>query len=453
MDKKIYLLALAIFIPFIILPYANGIDFNIPLTPVAATNQAELQDLINMQGIVHIENGTYILTESLVMPRDTWVIAEPNAKFEIHPDFNGAAVLFDGAGSRNSIWQGGWFYPDDWLNNLDWTAFEFRSDALSNGLAYSQVKDVTLQRVGTGILINATNDGWVNGNSFENINMWGFVKGIDFQVDDDAGSSRNMFQDIEAQSGVYTRIGVKNIVGGSNVFLNVNWWDFHLADDFARSSNITSRGDSTVIIGGIMTNWNFVDEGVRTQTMDKYQGIQSQEIGARDINNINDNNYVSIHINKTAQFVVKDGFVYIPDGTFRIQDSDGVGTPLLEIIDRVASENFDNIGGIYWTARNNASGFDGYGVIGIRIADNRAGEEDGEIYFNPEEDGTRTSYMRMNISGDHEINIFRDLDMIGSVIDFSETVPVNPSVSAQEGWVTIKVRGETMYVPYYRTIP
>ena len=109
-------------------------------------------------------------------------------------------------------------------------------------------------------------------NAFQSVHINDPLVFIDFAVDGvpevETYFDGNYFEDIMGSVGqAETTFGVKDLRGHRNMFLHVLFWDIHHSPN-AISARILPTAKDTIILGGIMTSWNFQDNGIRTQIID-----------------------------------------------------------------------------------------------------------------------------------------------------------------------------------------
>jgi len=154
-----------------------------------------------------------------------------------------------------------WSTPDPQM-----AAFHVKSTT-SYGVYRNTIMNSYATRVKTGILLENSGSGWINGNNFYNIWLGACKAGVKFKKNG-GEISTNTFMDILMQTANdITEIGYMDIAGSRNVFINCKAWDL---SGSMRSANITSQAYDTIIIGGIFTNYNFVDNGHGTTIIDQW---------------------------------------------------------------------------------------------------------------------------------------------------------------------------------------
>jgi hypothetical protein len=85
------------------------------------------------------------------------------------------------------------------------------------------------------------------------------------------GINRNYFEDIMGQAGSNTIYGAKDIRRNANMFVEVKFFDLNnvTSPGVVSSANINKNADSTIILGGFMTHYNFTDNGKGTRVIDQ----------------------------------------------------------------------------------------------------------------------------------------------------------------------------------------
>ena len=168
------------------------------------------------------------------------------------------------------------------------------------GVLFSKVMNTVIEGTAIGIRLSVTGaGGWINGNSFQSVKMYGCGVFIDFDVnacpdctqpsptcvcypdpipgngaEGRFGIHYNHFDDVQCQSDAGLSVGVQNIRHIGNMFVDVKIWDVPAG---ARISTIHPHATNTLILGGIMTSPDparFQDGGQFTKIFDQWQGLK-----------------------------------------------------------------------------------------------------------------------------------------------------------------------------------
>jgi hypothetical protein len=146
------------------------------------------------------------------------------------------------------------------------------------GVYFNTVQNLFMANPYIGIDFSATTGQWINANTFVNIKEYHYVRGIEFDFSgtpkSSLGFNNNVFRDSQFHSGDMTTYGIKDIQHDNNAFYNVQVWDLPVG---ASSSTIASSASNTIIIGGQMTHYNFVDNGANTIILDSLHNNLSSD--------------------------------------------------------------------------------------------------------------------------------------------------------------------------------
>ncbi len=245
----------------------DGGDFG-PKTP--GTRTAGILEALAKGKAVYVSAGAYHLPSSFPgMPlgfRDTLTF-DPNALVYVPNNYSGPLFLLADGSSRVRI--AGGTFGEDGTPQRRWTSISMASSA-SKGIMNCWFEDMVINNPRIAVDLRASSTGFVNANSFKSLRIFTPVVGVNFAIDDGAtfGIRGNYFEDVQIESSTVTTHGFKDIQDLRNVFVNCAVYDLPAG---ACSANVASGAQGTVILGGIMTNLNFVDGGKKTRIVDSFQ--------------------------------------------------------------------------------------------------------------------------------------------------------------------------------------
>lgn len=239
-------------------------------------------------GSILIKAGDYDITAPLDLQWGLSLTFEPGATLYVPSGYSGVVLRI-----RSNMFyvhiNGGFIRERD-RQERRWVGLLLHQNVApteADGIAYCVIDGLRIQDADVGILLhNDHEQGWINGNTFRDLVMWrcnGFIDfNMELDIDDDLneeevewvpgsnGFSRNLFLNIIGQSTANTEFGVRNIRHRGNAFGDVKIWDIQSGTANAFSASIHDDAENTLILGGIMTNQNFVDDGLRTQLIDLF---------------------------------------------------------------------------------------------------------------------------------------------------------------------------------------
>ncbi len=250
-----------------------------------------IKSALQKGGDIYISGGTYYLSKGFSgfdLQYGTHLKLAPNASLVIPSSYNGYVFRF-GNYVGHCVLDGGHIYEATPVKR-QWTGIMMQGGP--GGVYFNYIENTVITDPGIAIDFNATTGQWANANTFVNIKVWNFVKGIEFDfkgthTDGKDGFDGNTFRDSQFQGGPMTTYGVKDVKNQFNAFYNVQFWDLPSS---SISATIDSLAENTVIVGGQMTYQNFVDKGRNTMILDAWH------------NNISKNSTLnSILLNATYQ--------------------------------------------------------------------------------------------------------------------------------------------------------
>ncbi len=239
-------------------------------------------------GSIFIHDGLYTINNPIIIKRPNLTITfSGNAVLQVPNGYDDNVIIFTNEdfnlnrpyniviNGGHIIENGGTAIGCSTIPQRKWTAIKF--NGIIGGIFFNTIRDLEIRDANIGIDFEThtyidskgtAKVAWMNGNSFQELKLWGCNYFINFNPPTIEGKlyfNSNNFTNIFCQSCRNTLYGVKDIRGSSNIFNNVVVWD--LTSD-AVSSSIADDAYHTNIIGGIMTHKNFVDKGHTTIKFD-----------------------------------------------------------------------------------------------------------------------------------------------------------------------------------------
>ena len=233
---------------------------------------------------VYIKSGFYPFSSPVDLDSSFTLELEPGAILEVPNGYSSYVfgLVDQGDHLGNASIVGGKIREAGSPQRL-WQAVLLRSSG--KGILFNTVRDICIVDADVAIkLLIDDPEGWINGNEFKSIRIWQPRIFIDFEVSADTarGFHRNYFEDIMGQAQSHTTCGARNVRGKGNVFVDIKFWDLHY-NSSAISASISEWARDTIILGGIMTNQNFEDNGVRTQIIDGFQYADLKDVTIDDL--------------------------------------------------------------------------------------------------------------------------------------------------------------------------
>lgn len=219
-------------------------------------------------GKIEIKDGLFDITKGINVIPYLQIVLSPNTHFRVPQGYSSYVFGFNDNDCGVIISGGGYIYEDG-SPTRQWIAIELKANIV--GILFNTIRDLDIRDANTAVKLELIgNTGWINANSFQDIKVWRSNCVIDFiSYNNNYGIHRNYFTNIMFQSWPNSLYGVRNIFGHQNTFIDVNLFDL---SGMQISTNITNQSIGTIIIGGIMTASNFVDNGAKTIILDEFLG-------------------------------------------------------------------------------------------------------------------------------------------------------------------------------------
>lgn len=198
---------------------------------------------------------------------NTWLISDSKDVFlQVPNGYTGTLFRIDSDVEADEVGMRGFSMEEQGSATYSYKAIKFQING-SNSMIFTRFSDLFIYSADTAIELETSNSRWINGNLFDNINIYNPKVGVLF--DQQSGQiSENTFNSVNIQSKTaVTTNGFKDVNGRGNMFMNCKVWDL---DTTGTECNIKSTADGTVIIGGRMTgtSGSFVNQGIKTLILD-----------------------------------------------------------------------------------------------------------------------------------------------------------------------------------------
>jgi hypothetical protein len=141
-----------------------------------------------------------------------------------------------------------------------------------NGLAsftYNTFRDITMFYPKTAILLQCNDcNAYGSANVFENIFVWNFETGVEFNIDSGAsnlGFSETLFEHVKLQAAARSKDGFKSITGNGNHFDHCLIWDWNVVSSPNHEWSISDRAYYTYICADYIVD--IIDDGYKTNVV------------------------------------------------------------------------------------------------------------------------------------------------------------------------------------------
>lgn len=222
------------------------------------------------KGDVFVQDGVYRVRSvfpGITLPINTNFVMSFNTFILVPNGFAGSVFNLNNGISHTKI-SGGRISEDGTPLGL-WTAIKLTGG--STGVFANTIENMRIWFPKNGIYFTAPDNGWINANVFRDIEIFNHTNAINFNFtgtytpNTAEGFNRNLFENIIIQQTTSADYGVRGVLGRANYFNQV-----HIFDSISPtiSTTISGQAYNTTIIGGVMTDKNFVDSGQYTRILD-----------------------------------------------------------------------------------------------------------------------------------------------------------------------------------------
>lgn len=255
-----------------------------------ALDQGFIDDPTLGPGDVYVQAGDYPLTAGFpgfTVHSFTNVRMDARARLRVPSGFDRAVFRMtsdDGVnrlGVNNTIIDGGWI-DEVAPQQGKWTAFLLHASSTHvAGMQFNKVINTRVNNAGVAVALRVDGKGgYVNSNTFDFLRLWACRTFVDFQQVLPSGSYvhpplwGNVFHDLQCQcqapsaSPVQTTVGINNVAGIHNSFIEVKVWDIQRAVGPRLTGLVSSNARDTLVVGGILAGSRFQDLGQRTKVVD-----------------------------------------------------------------------------------------------------------------------------------------------------------------------------------------
>src|SRR3989442_8356848 len=242
------------------------------------TPDTVIKTALTRGGEIYIAGGEYYLSKDFSgfdLKSLTHLKLAENSDIVVPSGYTGYVFRFS-SGIGQSVIEGGQIFEAKPVKR-NWIGIMMQGGPY--GVYFNLIENMVITNPYIVIDFNAATGQWINANTFVNIKGWSFVRGLEFDfkgkhTDYVDGFDGNTFRDSTFQSGPMTTYGAKDIKHQNNAFYNVQFWDLPTG---AISSSIDASAKNTIIIGGIMTHKDFVDNGINTTVLDAWHSNLSSD--------------------------------------------------------------------------------------------------------------------------------------------------------------------------------
>lgn len=203
----------------------------------------------------------------ITMKPYTDVIVQTGVEILVCNGYASSTVQFisGSTGTYFSNWYGGTFREAGTPKKL-WTGINMESQNTVGGVLWNKVENVNMYYPSVGIrsAIVGSNNGWLNSNTYKDIVVMYPTNAFTF---DDGGTqgiygiSSTKFDNVQMQASVATESCFTNVKHRYTAIENSRCYDMNAT---STSLSIASTAVGTNVVGGFVTENNFVDSGVRT---------------------------------------------------------------------------------------------------------------------------------------------------------------------------------------------
>jgi hypothetical protein len=250
-------------------------------------------------GDVYISAGVYEIGfnnnkfAGLSVRNFTTLKLDPNAEIVVPNGYKNSAFVLaadDASGVNNTIIDGGWVHEDQNPRGVNgppteaqglWTAFHLIGVSGSDGVYFNKIMNTRVDNARVGVLLeigpdsaNGANLSFVNSNTFDGLRLIACGNFVNFALAKPIGDYNpnpvwgNTFTGLRCEvqcaevnascnqknifNPVATTVGINNVLGNRNSFIDVQVWDIQRAGPNGKKMVVTPDADSTLFVGGIL---------------------------------------------------------------------------------------------------------------------------------------------------------------------------------------------------------
>jgi len=175
-------------------------------------------------GTVYIPTGIWYIDDPDTLKSFVEIDISANAHFEFPSGYTGS-MWFSNKTLEGCYVHGGRYgvYGDP----RTWTLIDLNSPVYASFVMFNRFRDMWANDPLVGIDLATTNDGWINGNTFEDIVLWNPISGIKTrQAGGSSGLNENKFVNIEIQLlPNVSKWAIDTLTGYRNQFVNISAYD------------------------------------------------------------------------------------------------------------------------------------------------------------------------------------------------------------------------------------
>lgn len=214
-------------------------------------------------GIVKIPAGRWYITSNIELKSYVSIKCENGAVFYF-PDNYAGSVFSLSPGNKAAFFNLNGGYYGEATSTRTWKFLDINvNDVITSHLVYSKFSNITIENCLTSIDLAISSTGWINGNTFENINIISPIHALETSI---AALSTgqiegNFFSNITVQCATWT-LSVINLCTSYTHINNFVIWDPHIPTDPAFSTCVlTAESNNNYINGSFLIRNNFIDDG------------------------------------------------------------------------------------------------------------------------------------------------------------------------------------------------
>jgi len=191
----------------------------------AAINAAVAYDVTGFTGAtVYIPAGYWYITKPDTLRSNITILCEEGAEFEFPNAYSGAMCVNDSTEALVHAWvKGGRFI----CPTRTYTYAKLYSSQWANYILDVHFENSWIEAANIGFDIQTFGTGWINGNVFDNLFIWGAQSSAIKTRQNVVGSgiNGNLFSNVQIQSIVGSDFSVDSLSGDYNMFSNLMIWD------------------------------------------------------------------------------------------------------------------------------------------------------------------------------------------------------------------------------------
>lgn len=369
---------------------------------LAITSNSDFAALINSIDSggnvdIYVKRSVDSITQQINVKGSTRIMFEKGDNIGIPNGYTGNIFFLNDTLNRIII-DGGFFQELGSPKHL-WDGIFIQS--VTNGIYFNSFRGTEFYTPHVGIVLDQNGTlGWINSNYFNNIQITDPIRAVDFNQTKPWALGHsidfNYFNDVTSQNLGSQISGFNNIIGQGNTFVDSVPFDL---TGSSVSANIVFRGNDTTIIGGGMTEKNFVDNGFHTHIIDPTEGVYASVYTVKNTGSGGNPTFSSGHsstgLDINSKWVFQQFF----------------GTLENHLVSTSPGVNNSNIGSLFFDGKDSGGSSDSVINLNGFVSNATTPSVDGRLLLQVKENNAFNNWIDLNYKGQSRIDFEHVVNM------------------------------------------